>query len=295
VSTPATSAISTAATELGRQLSLQELYGDDFSKVTMKQGPYSNTCYLLATLGGIFHLPEDKAKAVLSRIKIYENGNQYQVQFPGQKKVITVTKEELENTFTVQSRKPGGKPWQATRVTSNAPGVRIIEAAYLKTIPSERVGYFSTPDLALQNIFGIPAYEATNIHNGKDLSGKVDDGNGYEEVVDIYGNVQKLKIADQMEHRAGQFESTHEGRHDLFKDFTLHANNDPSFADIATAIPIGGAHYYTIRLFESTPAQIVLADPFDFDNNFDSEKSIKVPFDVFMQNYNIEGIRLQLN
>lgn len=287
--TSAASAVRREGIKLGRELTLQELYGSRFRDATIKQGANSNTCFLLSSLDSILHMPDEKAHAILSRIKIYQNGNQYQVKFPGQRDVITVTDQELSQTFTVQSER-GNAPWQAQRVDSNALGIKLIEAAYLKTIPSRLVGHIDDPYRALSRIFG-EDNELTNIQNSL---GHSPDINHYAIGGLTFTNPEEC--------------------HNYFKEL-IRITRDPSakeyenVADILTAIPIReqqtrqeqhngqifqyqaptGDHYYSVRLHDSTPTEIVLF------NSLNPNKLITKSFDEFMREYNIEGMRLSLD
>jgi hypothetical protein len=286
---------------LGREIPFQELYGGNLKNVVITQQG-KNTCYLLSTLDSILHLPPDKAKNILSRIKVHKNGNTYQVRFPGQRgkaasEIITVTEAEL---------KEGG-------AISTSPGIRLIEKAYLKIPGARRQGFsFDESATALKEIFG-EDLSTISIQNSLNLTGAKLDGN-YEIVEDylhpngIRGPLRKLR---EFEHHIGEFPIPHEERHLQFKEFIRSASQQKGSADVLTAIHIGtprsmpridskgkllgqtyemptGGHYYSIRLHESTPEKIVLVNPYN------TGKTETIPFEQFMREYNIEGMRLNL-
>ncbi len=113
-------------------LSTEDLFGEDLKSIHLIQ-KNSNTCNLLVALNSIFQHPQ--GQKILDLIKISRIQNGYEVNFPGQRQLITVLDIEL-----VQYGR------------SKAPGVYILEQAYLNIDPKPPV--FDTTHNALVKMLG---------------------------------------------------------------------------------------------------------------------------------------------
>jgi hypothetical protein len=137
-----------------RPLSIQALFGNDLKSITFKQGSTS-TCYLLSALDNIFQHPQ--GQKILDLIKIKKIGQDYEVQFPGQPRPITVYHDEL-----------------GRYVESTTPGVAILEQAYLKIREAEAPSTSDTTNNALVRMFGanrvhLPSTEETNLETSAQM------------------------------------------------------------------------------------------------------------------------------
>ncbi|WP_303675150.1 hypothetical protein [Vampirovibrio chlorellavorus] len=254
---------------------MEELFGPELTDIQFRQQS-GNTCYLLSSLDAIFHHPQ--GKQILEKIKITRTPDGYAVTFPGQPQPVIVSTGELGRLRLANGDDVPG-------VKSECEGVSILECAYSK-IPNPIFGEEDESKNALARIFG-PDHEVINIQNARSQSeGVLRNAAGQPIAVDIVNGVRRETLLPwQADHRIGKFEFKHDERVEQFRQYIQHAQTQEEL-DIVTAKPFDEAHYYSVRLDKSTPKTIVLANPFN------TAPSIEVEFDSFMEQYDIEGIRL---
>lgn len=248
-------------------LTTKEVFGNDLRQIHFHQRG-GNTCYLLSALDNIFQHPH--GEKILDKIRIQKTAQGYRVKFPGQPKAYEVLESELGKLKTSGSGEVNG-------VNSNHKGIKILECAYSK-IPNPTFGEFDESYNALARIFD--AHGVINIQNARNPSAGVLERNGRPV------SEEGILLPWQSDHRIGPFEFTHAERFDNFKTYIENAKRQDSL-DILTAIPFNFRHYYSIRVHESTPETIVLADPFN------TNEPLRLPFKEFMAKYNIEGVQLR--
>ena len=188
---------------------------------------------------------------ILKKIKFYQTPDGYTVKFPGQKDGIFVSNTELV--------RGGG-------VSSATPGVRLIEQAYLKIPGAKAITTEDESAKALEHIFGKKIKQTETITMQNEA-----------------GRQQFL----------GGVEFPFESRKKQLKTYLGDLNDatDSTDVDVMTAIKNGGRHYYSIRLNQSEPTKIRLADPFDTADK-SAEKTVLI--DDFLNTYHIEGMRLSI-
>jgi len=120
----------------GTPMSMNDLYGRNLARVTIRQGN-NNTCYLLSAFDAIFNHPQ--GRRLLSLIQVNRVRDGYMVRFPGQPEPIHVPKSALKGN---------------NMPTSNQIGVTILWRAFFSTPGAPDPQEFGNATDAMERIFG---------------------------------------------------------------------------------------------------------------------------------------------
>jgi hypothetical protein len=250
---------------LPNALPVRTLFGPRIAGTNFCQHAPLNNCYMLAAMDGILRHP--RAEALLAQIPIQRDGADYLVHFPSQRAPIRVTPADLAG--------------RGARLAHAAhPGLSIIEQGYLK-LPGATPGRFDGFSEAMTRMFGIRADVVQLQHNGR---------NAWRP-----GEAQRLQVV-------GPVDFTPAERRQVFEGILtqLRTETNPDSANIYAAMlregatsHIGdhhlvGAHYYAIRIPESSATEVVLGDPLD------TRRTFRLSMTDFLENFDIEGVRLPL-
>lgn len=234
-----------------------EFLGDDLGKIHFRQIG-NNTCYLQAPLDAILNHPNGREIFSKIKIKALSNGKGYEVKFPGQSQAIPVSLASLGDKTGIATNEAGR-------------GLQIIERAYLnipevsQALAKNPDGY-DTPMRALERVFGWKANSSESISLHREPGSN-----------QFIGGVEFPFTERTMQ----------------FKDYLRQLSDKTisrSDVDIMAAIPVNNPnHYYSVRLNQSTPEHVAVANSLKGTQSFQS-----IPVDEFLEKYHIEGIRIPI-
>lgn len=206
----------------------EQLWSGPLDKVTFKQNPRINDCYLLAALDGLFHHPQ--GATALERINVERKNRKLRVMFPSGAN-SKFFRAELNQA-----------------ASSNSTGLKVLEHAYITSMYKDNdttLINFNSPERAVRAMFGDTVEE---ISFDRDSRTVVEGGAFYQQESD---ERFKAVTQDYLVH-AGR---KPDGIHIPFATL-LHPVNSGD-----TSLRMN--HIYSVRLDETTPEKVSIGDPFD--------------------------------
>ncbi len=309
-----------------KQNGVEQLFPGNLSSIKIKQKPVGNTCYLLSSFDSILHHPNARqilSRIQINEIQkkgILGLGQQidYEVKFPGQAQTVLVSASELRKS-TVDTESRGIKILE--RAFFKLSGTQLGKFDESVRALTKIFGEDLLP-INIQNGRNALRRQEVKVKFSRwNNSFSISDSNVKISETDIIaqnrpeflaqlnlaraGQPYKLRLERldaravgqppyqllQPDHFIGNRGFFHEDRKLELQKLIEEAHSatrstKPFHSDIMTAIHIGGGHYYSVRLDESTPMHIELMDPFH------PKVVIVVSIDDFLKYYNLEGVRL---
>jgi hypothetical protein len=263
---PKTKKVSFGPLPLPDVVPVRTLFGPRIAGTNFCQHGPLNNCYMLSAMDGILRHP--RAESILEQIPIRREGADYLVHFPSQRAPIRVTLADLAGR--------GARLRESTY-----PGLSILEQAYLK-LPGATPGRFDGFSEAMTRMFGLRADVVQLQYNGR---------NAWRP-----GQAQRLQVVGPVDFTPAERREVFEGILTQLRNETNHesANIYAAILREGASSRVGGhhlvgAHYYAIRIPESSATEVVLGDPLD------TRRTFRLSMTDFLENFDIEGVRLPLH